>query len=1003
VAGYDIGSGTIVVDNLDRGSEIPLRGGAGRTVPPDGDAGEKRVEIGDAGAHPRRGHETVGPGAVSRLDPPPFVGRGAELGMLSSALDPASEDTVLLLRGEAGVGKSTLLHRVVERPGTQVSVCSVAGQPLQQAIPYALVVDLVQLGGLATDELHAAVTRTVLEGGTARPTDDPYSLVLAVTDRIVDVISSATDTVAFVIDDLHWVDAPSLSVLDRLLRRAPSLGLRMLLSTRPTARPEVQALTARVEAMGGRVMELPPMSRDDSLRLLSELIGGVPGPKLTALARGAAGNPLYIAELAKALQVAGHLSSRDGRTDVDTSELPSSFRAAVLGRIGGLPRGAVMALRGAAALGTSVDVAAVAAVLGTTPLAVLADVGPAITAGLLVERGGTLVFRHDLIRAALYDDMPVDAQQALHRSAAAAVRDPGAVAAHLEAAGPPFSEADLDQLQRAALKLESVDPRRAAALFELLLEHIDDEGPRREELRIHRVRCLVRGGDIDGAAALLADLADHAGIEVDAGIAVLEGQAARDEPEADLVARLATAATKIDDDAHRLEVLGVVAYHAARSDPVRFRELLSTLPVDDPAAPVDAQLHLLLARATRQALDGDLSSAIADAQRAYAFARDGRAGPQASVRAGLTLGVFGGDISPFRPAAVDALEHATRWAEDSGQTGLVPATHALLANAYWADGDWEAAETAYRSALAAAEEVENHRWYAEARCGLTHMSADRGLFAEAQEHLAACIATDQMVGAGQRSSAVAGTGRNWMTVAALEARIAYGAGRDADAIAGWSTDLRDPRAVAFTKAISAMDLTVVALAGRDRAALELAADALEPHATEGPPVGMVRPLVTAAVRGDVEAAANAAEGARPAPVYGFGKMAEIAGLVARDAGQPEVAVTWLREALAAWGRCGADALSRRTAGWLDQLGISSRGAVRVHPTTGWDSLTDAEWRVVPLVAEGLLYREVAARLHLSRRTVETHVASALRKLALRSRAELGAAYWRQDRTGNEDR
>lgn len=923
--------------------------------------------------------------------------------MLSEALDPGSEEAVVLLRGEAGLGKSTLLRAAVEQPGRQGRLYSGAGQPLQQAIPYALLVDLIELRQPATDELHVAVHRTVMVTEPATPPPDPYSLVLAVTERIADLITGASGAVAFVIDDLHWVDAPSLSVLDRLLRRAPSLGLRMLLSTRPTTRPEVQAVIDHVEAMGSRVVDLAPLSSDDSLRLLSDLLGGPPGPRLTALARGAAGNPLYIAQLVEAMQSAGQVTARDGLADVETSELPSSFRGAVLGRIGGLPAETVRALRGAAVLGTSVDVAEVAALSRATALAVLADLDPAITAGLLVERGGALAFRHDLVRAALYDDMPVRARQALHRSAAAAVRDPGAVAAHLEAAGPPFSEAELDRLHRAALELESIDPRRAGELLELLLEQVHPDDTRREELRVRRTRCLVRGGDLQGAAALLGDLDDRAGTDVDVGIAVLEAQAARDEPEADLVARVAGAATKIDDEAHRLEVLGVVAYHAARSDPAGFRELLSALPVDDPAASVDARLHLLLARATRQALDGDLSSAIVDAQRAYALARDGRAGPQASVRAGLTLGVFGGDLAPSRPAAVAALEHATRWAEDSGQPGLVPASHALLANAYWADGDWEAAEAAYRSALAAAEEVENHRWYAEARCGLTHMSADRGSIAEAQEHLAACIATGRLVGAGQGSGAVAGTGRNWVTVAGLEGRIAYGAGRDAEAIARWSADLRDPRAVAFTKAISAMDLAVVALSAGDRAALELAADALAPHATEGPPVGMVRPLVTAALCGDVAVAAKAAEGARIAPVYGFGKMAEVAGLVARDAGQVEVAVTWLREALAAWGRCGADALSRRTAGWLDQLGISTRGAVRVRPTTGWGSLTDAERRVVPLVADGLLYREVAARLHLSRRTVETHVASALRKLELRSRAELGAAYWRQGRIGNENR
>ena len=67
-----------------------------------------------------------------------------------------------------------------------------------------------------------------------------------------------------------------------------------------------------------------------------------------------------------------------------------------------------------------------------------------------------------------------------------------------------------------------------------------------------------------------------------------------------------------------------------------------------------------------------------------------------------------------------------------------------------------------------------------------------------------------------------------------------------------------------------------------------------------------------------------------------------------------------------------------------------RGA-RARPRTGWTALTATERRVTALVADGLSNPEVAARLFLSRRTVESHVSHVLGKLSLRSRAELVAA------------
>ena len=79
----------------------------------------------------------------------------------------------------------------------------------------------------------------------------------------------------------------------------------------------------------------------------------------------------------------------------------------------------------------------------------------------------------------------------------------------------------------------------------------------------------------------------------------------------------------------------------------------------------------------------------------------------------------------------------------------------------------------------------------------------------------------------------------------------------------------------------------------------------------------------------------------------------------------------------------------------------SRRGQRGRPSSGWQSLTPAETRVVELVAKGLTNPEIARRLYVSRDTVKSHVSSALMKLALRSRAELAATASR--RPGRDDR
>jgi DNA-binding CsgD family transcriptional regulator len=139
----------------------------------------------------------------------------------------------------------------------------------------------------------------------------------------------------------------------------------------------------------------------------------------------------------------------------------------------------------------------------------------------------------------------------------------------------------------------------------------------------------------------------------------------------------------------------------------------------------------------------------------------------------------------------------------------------------------------------------------------------------------------------------------------------------------------------------------------------------------------------------VEAAAAHREG--PSRIELAGAAEEAAAAMAAAGGRPD-AVGLLREALEIWENAGAAYDAARVLARLREAGAppGKRGPRR-RAEEGWDALTDSERRVVDLVGEGLTYREIGERLFISRRTVETHVARAFRKLGVRSRAELAAA------------
>jgi DNA-binding CsgD family transcriptional regulator len=100
------------------------------------------------------------------------------------------------------------------------------------------------------------------------------------------------------------------------------------------------------------------------------------------------------------------------------------------------------------------------------------------------------------------------------------------------------------------------------------------------------------------------------------------------------------------------------------------------------------------------------------------------------------------------------------------------------------------------------------------------------------------------------------------------------------------------------------------------------------------------------------------------------------------------ALDQLNAAFDTYTNLGALADARRVGRELRRLGVERRIVSRPRAKTGWDSLTDAELKVVNLIAEGASNRAVADQLHLSLHTVKTHVHNAFAKLGISSRAQL---------------
>ena len=210
--------------------------------------------------------------------------------------------------------------------------------------------------------------------------------------------------------------------------------------------------------------------------LAGQVLGAAPGPDLRAVLAKAGGNPLWAMAILRSLADEGLLRSTGDGMEVTTSQLPASLSDLVVRRLRHLPKDTLELLRVAAVLGDAVSLRDVAAVAHRPPADVVGQLGHAFDAQLLDKADERVVFRHQLVHDAIYQDMPPSARRLLHREAVVVLMAAGAnrldVADHLMLGAERGDEQAVAWLREAAGEASAQAPsvtveliRRAEALL----------------------------------------------------------------------------------------------------------------------------------------------------------------------------------------------------------------------------------------------------------------------------------------------------------------------------------------------------------------------------------------------------------------------------------------------------------------------------------------------------------------------------------------------------------
>ena len=359
-----------------------------------------------------------------------LVGRESEMALLTGLIKEVARGhgSSVLIEGEPGIGKSALVRAAVaEAPETGCQVFWGAGDELGQALPLLPFLDGLRVREPSANPRQNTIVRLLRgEVATDRGTDVPAMLA----EQLLALVAEQCEVrpTILVMDDLQWADQASVALWGRLAKAAQRVPLLLVGTMRPVPQRDDLLALRRVAGDAAR-LQLTGLTDAAVADLVAALAGGRPDGDLLRLADGAAGNPLYVTELVAALARSSRLTVTEaGAAELAGGSAPGSLSAAIADRLGFVAGPVRDVLRAAALLGTDFAVPDLAIVLGRSVADLIPAVDEACAAGVLAESGHRLGFRHPLIRAALYDEMPAALRAAWHRDAAHALAESGAPA-----------------------------------------------------------------------------------------------------------------------------------------------------------------------------------------------------------------------------------------------------------------------------------------------------------------------------------------------------------------------------------------------------------------------------------------------------------------------------------------------------------------------------------------------------------------------------------------------
>ncbi|MFI7702202.1 AAA family ATPase [Nonomuraea sp. NPDC049480] len=900
----------------------------------------------------------------------PLVGREHMLSVLVDHLNATLEGSggFIVLEGPIGIGRTRMLKAAAfEGAERGFTVAYIRTGVIDQPTP---------LRELITFLRHVMPSESEFDD-LVRPDINPFCLA----DRLAELIANAARRrpLLIALDDAQRADEVSGLALQGLVQSLVSSPVLWLLARRPVPAQSLaqHAIGWLIDRAAGR-LHLGPLDNEAVAALCTSVLGAKPDSSVLRWAAHCGGNPWLLENLLSALMDAGQVVIVDGTASVLADCLPGCVLSAVARRLDELPSAVRRLLVHGRRIGHAFTVEEAADLLSASPPDLSSSVEEAVQAGLIRRNGAKLAFVHDVIGEALQHVPFRDVEPApsvpvtgtmVRPSGRISVAEPNTARAE----PPPNGRAIAPPPpQSQACGCDEITAQAISALGDPF-----DEAPR----ALARPLCLLAGAGRAAEARRLADVAVRAGIEAaaEAQLMLDLAQGLQDAGchgmSVECLQRTLARRDLREVDRGKLE--GSLADTAKR-----VKSVPGAGPTVGNGRSTSLARPLIVDRRARAGGDtGATGWGVRVAESLQEPVHPYRDTCERPLWAWMVRALVAADQFEEASAVCAAIKQES---EKLGEAWPEPLWHGHLAELLVTAGRLDearvAAETGLRLTDRSAPEDS-----VSARAVLARISLHHGDTATASEHLrmAERLVSDDAVpdktdlnwALAQFHAASGRPGMAVQTLINVEGEIA-------------------PDLVLFTEAPTAAAMLVrLARKAGLSAEAEGAADFARRISEGNPTVASLAGGAEHAeglLRHDPVALRHAVEH------YRLSGRPLATGIALEDAAQEEQnirhqaqAVQFLGSALDLYVDCGARRDITRVQKKLRRLGVHNVRALGAErPTSGWESLTSAELRVVRAIVDGKTNKEAASMLFLSPHTVDSHLRRVFAKLSINSRVEL---------------